>query len=170
MHAHQTAYLVTHLYSIYEDEYYTVLDADNDLTVANPAGLYADREQAEAAVRQLTRQALRGAGASDLLLDEEQSGLFAELEALVDEPLASVLATKAGDALPQTLTDEQADQIIGVLNLTLFGILEAPLTAAELMQAQAELAQTPERPFAAPAFDERGKWNRLCWTTLPPRA
>lgn len=129
--------------AMFNDEWYD--DLTDVLDIANPAGIYATRAEAEAAVVGRTRATVRGAAWHELLLGQDGT------DALVD------MVPSPPDPLPASLTDEEVDDLVGRLHIQLFHVLEADLPATGLREAQAILSDTPERPAVVIDYDDDGE-------------
>lgn len=137
------AFLVVHAMALFNDEWFD--DLTDVLEIANPAGLYRTRADADAAVRAWTRAAVRGASWNDLLLGEEGTAALHGH----DGPLP--------DPLPASLTDLETDDLIERLQVQLFHVLETTLPHEEFLDAHRTLTGTPERPTAVPGYDDHGE-------------
>lgn len=150
------AYLLIRRLAQFNDEWY--MDHTLSLEGVNPAGLYASREEAGAAARRLSIQAMRGANFDDLEVDEDTD---AALTALLDTPGRLDPALRAAyrgfqsrqRPLPAWLTDEQLGDLLDRTGLTLFHIIDTRVPAFELALAQSLLALTPGRPPIDLTFD-----------------
>lgn len=145
----QKAYLVVQKLAIYNDVWYDDWTLDGE--AANPTALLNSRAEAEALVRHLTREAMRGAVWSDLEPDEATLRAIERLpneSGTLDPVLAKSLHERSsqGGDIPATLTDGELDSLIDVLGIQLYFILETEAQEFDIRLAQSLLELTPERP------------------------
>ena len=143
------AYLIVHKLAIYNDVWYDDWTLQSE--AANPTALLNSRAEAEALVRHLTRETMRGAMWSDLESDEATLRAIERLpneSGTLDPALAKTLHEGyiQGWHIPATLTDGELDSLIELLGIQLYFILETEAQEFDIRLAQSLLELTPERP------------------------